>query len=119
MALEEVNMMLNINKCELSKSTLRFFGHIFSSESLQPYPMKVQTLIMTPPASVSAVRSFLGMVSYFIRYIKDFASVSTPLRLLLGKGEEFHWSRECEVAFNEIKECISSAECMAYYGPDL
>ncbi|XP_069461300.1 uncharacterized protein [Ambystoma mexicanum] len=115
MALENANLTLNPDKCAISKPTLKFFGHIFSSNGLQPDPEKVQALVEAPmPSSVSAVLFFLGMASYCTRYIQGFASVSTPLKLLMGKHQEFHWPSTCEESFQEIKKRIASASCMAY-----
>ncbi|XP_069481447.1 uncharacterized protein [Ambystoma mexicanum] len=115
MALENAHLTLNPEKCEISKSTLKFFGHIFSNKGMRPDPEKVQALVDAPtPTSASAIRSFLGMASYCTRYIQDFASVSTPLTLLTGKDRDFQWTAECEEAFQEIKRHISSALCMAY-----
>ncbi|XP_069466225.1 uncharacterized protein [Ambystoma mexicanum] len=111
-----------MNKYEFSKSTLKLFGHIFLSEGLQPDPAKVQALAETPTrASLPAVsvRLFPGIASYCTRYVKDFASISTPLRMLTEKRQVFCWSQECEDAFWGIKSCIYSAACMAYYDSDL
>ena len=64
---------------------------------------------------MSMLRLFLCMTGYFARYIKDYATVSAPLRQLTKQKVEFKWSPECEKSFSSIKEGIEMATVMAYF----
>ncbi|XP_069478222.1 uncharacterized protein [Ambystoma mexicanum] len=118
MALEEAQLTLNKVKCEFRKRTLIFFGHIFSEKGMTPDLEKISVLTKAEaPNSSSDLRSFLGLASYCTRYIRDFASVSEPLRALAKLNSEFVWSTECQVAFQLIKDRIADAKNMAYFDP--
>jgi hypothetical protein len=84
--LHKAGLTVNLKKCEFSKSTIEFFGHIFSQGGLSPDPQKVQALKDTSePRNASEVRSFIGMAQYSARFIKNFATMTEPLRLLTQK----------------------------------
>ncbi|XP_069465162.1 uncharacterized protein [Ambystoma mexicanum] len=115
--MEEAGLTLNKAKCEFSKGSLRFFGHIFSGKGMRPDPEKVEALnsATPPPVNTTDLSSFLGLASYCCRYLKDYATVSNPLRLLTRKDTPFVWSKECQEAFKAIRSAISQAEDMAYF----
>jgi len=82
---------LTLNKCEFNKSSLSFFGFVFSKEGISPDPDKVRAIHnMSPPKSVPEVRSFLGMATYCAKFIPSFSDVSQPLsQLSLGSTCEY------------------------------
>ena len=65
--------------------------------------------------NVTDVRSFLGLASYCSLYIKDFATISTPLIELTKQGRPFEWTAECEEAFVRIRQAVTSVEHLAYF----
>ena len=71
---------------------------------------------MKRPASKSELESFLGLVSYYRRFANNLADVERPLRDLC-KQYKFEWNKQCEAAFNEIKQIISSDIVLAYPDP--
>ena len=73
----KVNLTLNKSKCEFNKSTLTFFGFTFSNKGIAPDPNKIEAInSASPPTSTSAVRSFLGMATYYAKFISNFSDVS-------------------------------------------
>ncbi|XP_069502300.1 uncharacterized protein [Ambystoma mexicanum] len=118
MALEETKLTLNKDKCEFSKKTLCFFGHIFSAKGMTPDPEKVSALTdAEPPSSTSDLRSFLRIASYCTQHIKDFASISEPLRALTKLNSEVKWYEKCQQSFQLIKDRIADTKNMAYFDP--
>ena len=114
----EVNLTLNKSKCEFNKTSITFFGFVFSSQGISPDPAKVESIISAlPPTTISAVRSFLGMATYCTKFIPNFSDVSEPLRKLTKKNQPFLWTEQQEKSFNTIKELLTSAEVMAYFDP--
>ena len=76
-------LTLNRPKCEFYKSSISFFGFIFSEKGISPDPKKVQAIhSASQPTSASGVRSFLGMATYCAKFIPKFSDVSQPLRQL-------------------------------------
>ena len=117
--ISEINLTLNRTKCEFNKSSLTFFGFVFSSQGIAPDPRKVEAIkAATPPTTTSEVRSFLGMATYCAKFIHNFSDVSQPLRDLTKKDCPFQWSEKHDQAFNKIKELLINAKIMAYFDPN-
>jgi hypothetical protein len=70
-----------------------------------------------PPTSVLEIRSFLGQAGYYRWFIKDFSKIAKPMMKLLEKNKAFEWTVECQVSFEELKKCLTSAPLMVL--PDL
>ena len=114
----DVNLTLNKSKCEFNKPSISFFGFIFSKDGISPDPEKVLSIQnMSPPKSVSEVRSFLGMATYCAKFIPSFSNVSHPLRELTKKNSSFQWTKLHQAAFEKIKELLTSETTMAYFDP--
>ena len=64
--------------------------------------------------SVTDVRSFLGTASYYKRFIKDFASIASPLYQLTEKHTRFYWTEECQSAFDILKEALCNAPNLVF-----
>ena len=56
------------------------------------------------PTSVGEMRSFLGLVGYYRRFIENFSKIAKPMRELLKKDTKFQWTEECEASFQELKK---------------
>jgi hypothetical protein len=81
-------------------------------------PSKVRDVLnWMPPTNVSEVQSFLGLVGYYRRFIKDFSKVAKPMTKLLEKNKAFQWTEECQTSFEELKKCLTSAPMLIL--PDL
>jgi hypothetical protein len=70
-----------------------------------------------PPATVSAIRSFLGLAGYYRRFIKDFSKIAKPMMKLLEKNKTFEWTKECQASFEELKTRLTSSPVLVL--PDL
>jgi len=114
----EVNFTLNKQRYEFNKSSLTFFGFVFSSKGIAPDPHKIETINnASPPTSTSAVRSFLGMATYCTKFIPNFSDASEPLRQLTKKDVPFVWEDRHQRSFTMIKPLLISADVMAYFYP--
>ncbi len=69
--------------------------------------------------TLKQLRSFLGLVLYYGKFLPNLASLLSPLHDLLKKATRWRWSRECEHAFQQAKELLSSAAVLAHYDPRL
>ena len=116
--LSDSNLTLNKSKCEFNKSSISFFGLVFSKDGVSPDPDKIKAIHdMSPPKSVSEVRSFLGMATYCAKFIPSFSDVSYPLRELTKKDAKFQWLQTHQRSFDKIKEMLTSDAKMAYFDP--
>ena len=64
------------------------------------------------------LKSFLGLVSYFSKFVPQFTTITEPLRKLTRKNETFRWEKEQQNALKTLKDAMTSAEVMAYYDPN-
>ena len=78
--LKEAGLTLKFSKCQWAKSEVKFLGHLITDKGIKPDPSKTEAVQNFPvPTSKTEVRAFLGLCSYYRRFIKNFASVAKPL----------------------------------------
>ena len=76
-------------------------------------PEKVEVVMSWErPKSVFEIRSFLGLVGYYMRFIKDFSRLAAPMTRLTRKGVKFEWDDLCEKAFQELKRRLTTASIL-------
>ena len=86
--LKAAGLKLKPSKCDLFKQQINYFGHVVSKEGVSTDPEKIKAVTEWPqPTTVTEVRSFLGFVSYYRRFIPNFSKVATPLNTLLQNLE--------------------------------
>ena len=113
--LKEGNLKLNSGKCQLFRKEVKFLGHIVSANGISTDPEKVQAVREWPtPRTVKEVRSFLGLCSYYRKFIKDFAEIAKPLHQLTEKRKQFLWADKRESAFSCLKEKLVTSPILAY-----
>ena len=111
----EVGLKLKPSKFKFAQHNLEYLGHIVSREGLRTNPKLIEAVAEIPrPQSVSDVRRFLGLTSYYQRFIFNFAKTAMPLHRLTCKDTRFVWSAECQTAFQDLKEKLSTAPVLAY-----
>ena len=113
--LREANLWLGHKKYTLARTSVTFLWHLVSEERLCPDPRLLESIReIQPPTSVTQVRSFLGLVGYYRRFIKGFSKITAPLNKLLEKNSLFVWTTECMEAYNELKELLLREPVVAY-----
>ena len=77
-------------------------------------PAKIEAVVSWEvPKNVKDIRSFLGLASYYRRFVGGFSSIARPMTQLLKKGVPFEWSSECQAGFKLLKEKLTSAPILA------
>jgi len=108
------NLKLKPRKCQLFCEQVHFLGHVISAAGVLPDPSKVDTIQQWPATTnVSEVRSFLGLASYYRRFIPQFADIARPLHTLTAKESVFIWKEEQEIAFRALQSALLSAPVLA------
>ena len=114
--LHSAGLTLNPNKCQISKASLRYLGHLVTSEGVRPDPKKLEAIqVMPTPTNVEELRRALGVFTYLSRFLPDMATIAAPLRLLLRASTAWTWDMPQEKAFAHLKTLAASAPCLAYY----
>ncbi|GFV72173.1 retrovirus-related Pol polyprotein from transposon 17.6 [Trichonephila clavipes] len=114
--LQEAGIKLNSKKCLFSAQEVKILGHLVSSNGVRPDPDKIKAVRNFPtPKNIHDIRSFLGLCSYFRRFIKGFCYLAEPLQSMLKSGVEFHWGPEEVEAFNSLKKALTSDPVLGMY----
>ncbi|GBG84126.1 hypothetical protein CBR_g38001 [Chara braunii] len=117
-ALKDAGFKVALEKSEFFLSEISFLGYIVTVEGLKPDPRKVAAVREAPaPVTLTQVRAFLGLASYYRHFIRSFAFLAKPLPNLLKKEEQLIWTPECEAAFRALKEALTSAPVLARPDP--
>ena len=83
---QQANLKLNLEKCQFCKKELAFLGHIVNAQGIQPDPGKVDKVKNFPiPTNITELRGFIGLASYYRRFIQDFATIVKLMNRLLKK----------------------------------
>ena len=118
--MRENSLTANPAKCLFNQSSIDFFGHHFSADGISADDKKVASLInASPPKNATEARSFLGLAQYLARFIKDFASISAPIRQLTHLNAKWVWGPEQQHAFDFLKASMATPEIMKYFDPSL
>ena len=112
------NLKLSPKKCLLFQKEVPFLGHIVGQDGVRADPQKIVAVKEWPvPRNVTEVRSYLGLCTYYRRFVKDFASIASPLHQLTRKGATFHWDGECQASFERLKAALVEAPVLPYPDP--
>ena len=113
--IEKSGLKVSPNKCCFFTKEVTFVGHIVSDKGISTDPKKIEAVKTWPqPKNVREIRSFLGLCSYYRRFVKDFASVAKPLHNLTEKQVQFRWTVECQTAFELLKSSLTSTPILCY-----
>jgi hypothetical protein len=96
----EYNLKLQPDKCEFLRTEVNYLGHVITENGELPDPKKVTTIENYPrPTNVKQLKSYLGMASYYRKFIPHFSRIAAPLHALLKENATFEWAMEQEIAF--------------------
>ena len=108
--LREHRLYAKLSKCQFWLDSVAFLGHIVSAEGVSVDPQKVEAILnWKPPTSVTEIRSFLGLIGYYRKFVEGFSKIARPLTRLTRKEEPFLWSEACQQSFDELKRRLTSA----------
>ena len=118
--LKQHGLKLKLSKCQFLRTESNYLGFVINKEGIQPEPQKVEVIRGLPePRSVREVRSFIGMVGYYRRFVPNMSEIAEPLIALTRKHAHFKWTEKCQVAFDFIKESLTTIPLLTYPDPNL
>ena len=98
---------------------LVYMGHKLSANGLSPDQSKINTInALEPPTNPTELRSFLGMITYCLKFIPHFATLTEPLRELIKKDVPWTWNFEHQNAYANLKQSLVSSQTLAYFDPE-
>ncbi len=105
---------IKLSKCEFERSEVKFLGHIVGKDGVKVDSGKTAVIEQWPtPQSVHDIRSFVGLATYFRRFIEKFSQMVAPLTRLTGKDVPFKWDAQCQCAFDQVKHALTNAPTLA------
>lgn len=109
-ALKSANLKINVKKCEFCTNEVQYLGYRVSEQGLLVDPERVKPMLeFSRPKNMKQVRRFLGMASWYRRFIPDFATIAEPLTRLTSKKARWTWTAEQDAAFDALKVALATA----------
>ncbi|CAK1599512.1 unnamed protein product [Parnassius mnemosyne] len=113
--IESANLKLSPKKCSLFKRQISFLGYVVSEEGIRTDPEKIAAVKeWLVPKDKTQVRAFLGLCSYYRRFVKNFADIAKPLHKLTEEKRHFCWDESCDIAFQELKNRLCKTPILGY-----
>lgn len=115
--LYEAGLTVNLKKCEFCKAELKYLGYIVNEKGLQTDPAKLEAIREFPvPSDAKSLRGFIGVCSYYRRFVNNFSSIIAPLTALLGKKkgrDSIEWNISAQEAFEKLKQALLDTPVIA------
>jgi len=109
------NLRMNGKKCKFAADQVKYLGHILSGSGVAVDASKFNLISGWPtPKTSKQVKSFLGVASYYRRFIERFSQISAPLRELMSKDKTFTWGKEQQDAFDELKNKLCNPPILRF-----
>uniref|UniRef100_A0A5S6QFV4 RNA-directed DNA polymerase n=1 Tax=Trichuris muris TaxID=70415 RepID=A0A5S6QFV4_TRIMR len=108
--LRKAGLKARPNKCKFFRKEIKYLGHLVTEDGVSPDPELTDKIVNYPePKCLEELRSFVGLASYYRKFVSGFANIAKPLHQLSEKGVPFIWNESCQKAFLELKGRISSS----------
>lgn len=117
--LEKGGLTLKISKCNFFQNSIDFLGFEVGAEGIRPGSRKTDAVSKFPtPHNQHELRQFLGLSGFFRRFIKSYATVTSPLTDLLKKDVPWKWGETQDQAFAKVKSLLTKRPLLALYNPE-
>lgn len=114
--LRTMGLTVKLSKCTFLQKNVKYLGFIIDKEGLHPDPSKIDAIKNAPePTDVTQLRSFLGMLNYYGKFIPNLSTLLHPLHALLKKEAPWKWSPQCAKSFEDAKRALVSKCVLAHY----
>lgn len=94
-------------------------GHIITKEVITVDPERIKTIMEWPiPRDVADIRSFMGLASYYRRFVEGFSRLAYPITSLQKNGRTFRWTPECQASFEQLKHLLTTTPILSIVHPN-
>ena len=108
--LSAAGLKLKPAKCHLVRPQVSVLGYVVSANGISADPEKVRAMLEYPtPKDLKSLRAFLGLTSYYCRFIPCYSAIAQPLYYLTRKDTPFEWTKDCDNAFTQLKTVLTEA----------
>lgn len=118
--LQKFGLRANLEKCFFFIDSVQYCGHEVTKDGIWKTKDKIDAVLRTSaPENLTQLRSFLGLVNYYNRFLPNLASELKPMHELLEKGRKWSWNESQQKAFEKAKSLITSDTVLAHYDQDM
>ena len=117
--LQDKGLRCRLEKCIFAQPSVEYLGHQLSQSSISKSTKVDAVLEMPPPKDVPSLRSFLGSVQFYSKFLPNLSTITDPIHKLTRKGVNWGWNHEQKASFNTLKEMLSSNSVLAHFDPSL
>ena len=118
--LESAGLRLKRSKCQFMQPTVEYLGYRIDAQGLHAIEKKVEAIRHAPaPENQQQLRSFLGMINYYSKFISNYSTITHPLNELLKDGVEWKWSENQQKSFQQLKDKLSNAPVLTHFSDTL
>lgn len=108
--LRSAGLTLNIAKCKWCLKEVKYLGYVIGNGVIKTDSDKISAIRdLPPPKSIREVRRFMGLASWYRRFIDNFSALTSPISDLTKKTKNFTWTKEADESFRQLKTCLTTA----------
>ena len=112
------HLLMKLSKCYFFTKEIPYLRHILGTKGIRPLTSKTQAIKnIHPPKTAKQVCTFLGLIGYYSKFIKNFAMIAKPLTILTCQEAKFEWTPVYHTAFLMLKEAVTQAPILHYPDP--
>ncbi|BES95184.1 Hypothetical Protein NTJ_07993 [Nesidiocoris tenuis] len=116
--LDAANLRAKAGKCVFAQRAIQYLGHRIDKDGLHMTDEHVRAIRdAPPPTDQGTLKSFLGMVTFYLKFVKNAANILQPLYSLLKKNVKWAWSTVCQQSFEHIKQILISKPVLTHFDP--
>jgi transposase InsO family protein len=123
-SLRKHKLVVKLSKCKFAQKEVKFLGHVISCNQIKTNPEAVAAIsnwsrpMGEGKKAVTAVRGFLGMAGWYRKFIPHFADITKPLVHLTKNEVKWEWTKECQTAFEKIRDALTQTPVLAVADPN-
>ena len=117
--LQDNGLRCRLHKCSFAQPYVEYLGHYLSKDGVAKGPKVDAVTSMPPPQDISSLRSFLGQVQFYGKFLPNLSTQLEPLYTLTKKDSPWSWGPSQETAFQEVKKLLSADTVLAHFDPSL
>ena len=118
--LQTYGIRMKRSKCYFMRDSVAYLGHVVDADGIRATPEKIAAIMQAPmPKNVQQLRSFLGLLNYYRKFLPNLATIIQPLNDLLRKDQKWDWTEECSQAMDSAKQLLTASNLLTHYDPSL
>lgn len=116
--LSDYNMRVNLEKCEFLADKIQYCGYVIDRDGIHKMKAKVNAIQeMRQPTTREEMRAFVGLINYYGRFLRNLSQTTYPINNLLKRDVPFKWSKQCQDAFERVKNEMQSDAFLVHFNP--